>query len=554
MVPRCVTCVAFALLVEGALAPHAACAKDHWRRVVTPRFTLYSAAHPDDVTRTAYQLEAMAVVLGRFGLGAPTGCRPRTVLIGFPERKAFDPHRPIRDGRPIKVEGYCVQLPFGRWIGYLESEERGRLISRHEFAHTVVADAFWRVPVSLNEGMAEFLSTFQVQADEVAFGHPLDAHRFIVQSSELLALDQLLAPDAEAVNALDHEAQAVFYAESWALVHYLARNGFDGLIRFVQSIASGDEPRLAFADAFPSEDWDQIPRRLKSYVDVDVLRYHIVEADDLAIPPASAVVLQDVSPGEVMANIGLWRLESDADPSGTERCFDQALAEAPGHGLALVGQGMMALGQERFDVAGERLRSGAAGTPDAQTLFIAGFGLLQLAQESRRAGRGGLTEEAYALLERSVALDSTDATALAWYGRAGAALGDYSDAVIRALERASRALPSDPVLAADLASTLARVGAVRRSSAIRSGFTRVAPGTDPRSDASGANARDSVMRDYNLGVAAANQGRYARAIEFFQRVVAAREGALSDSAAAIIRRLDGRPEQVAPAGSAPKRK
>ncbi len=457
------------LLACPALCSHAAGAEGRWYRVVTPHFTYFSASHPQDVTRNALELESMAATLGHYGLGAPVGCRPRTVLIGFPDRKSFDPHRPLADGHPVKIAGYCVHSEFGAWIGYLETEELGRRIARHEFAHTVVSDAFWHVPLCLNEGMAEFLSTFQVQDDQATFGHPLDWACYVVQSRDLLSLDELFGLRSESLRTLSPDAMGLFYAESWALVHYLARDGFAALVEFVQTVANGTEPKSAFARAFPGESWASTPGRLKSYVDVDVQRYHRIPSASLAVPAAGDLDLHEASPGEVSAHTGLWRLRSDVEPAGTAECFDLALSQAPDLGLALAGRGIWDLRQERHDEAEKSLRQAATGSPDALTLFIAGYGLLRLARDSVRAGGREMAQEAYSLLKRSVAMDSTDATALAWYARAGAESGDYSDDVIRALERASEALPSNPVLASDLASILARVGAARRSGQAREG-------------------------------------------------------------------------------------
>ena len=524
------------LLALLVVVPVPSRAEHQWRRVETPYFTLFSAAHPDDVSREAHQLESMAHVLEHLGLGAPVGCRPKTVLVAFPDRKTLNA-RPSPRGRPTDVVGYCVHLPFGHWIGFVGSEEDGRIVARHEFAHTVTSDVFWRVPPCLSEGLAELLSTFQMKDTHAEFGHPLALSRLRVQYLDLYSLDELFGVSSAALDSLDTESRAVFYAESWALVHYLARDGFDALFRFAQALANGEKAKGAFERAFPSEDWAATPRRLKSYVEADVERHHRVRTERVALPSASASAIREVSSAEVHANVGLWRMYSD-DPTWIEESFDQALRDAPGLGLALAGKGLIALTQRRYEAAEENLRRASVDSSNAQVLFISGVGLRRLAFESGRAGRGGLGEEAFHLLKRSVALDSTDANALAWYARAGFEHDDNSEHVIRALRRASVALRSDPILATDLASILVRMGEVEGAREALSMPVRV-PGTTERVHSGAMSPYDSLITIYNRAVVAANEGEFGRASRLFERVAAASEGEMRDSAQMMVRLLRG---------------
>ena len=129
----------------------------------------------------------------------------------------------------------------------------------HEYVHSLTADATRRLPAWANEGLAEFYSTFRSDPSgrTVERGRPVTQHVALLRQSPLIPLDTLLAVDRESPYYNEQSKQGIFYAESWALVHYLA-NGTNGsrrpqLADYLSRLAGGMPIDDSFRAAFHSD-------------------------------------------------------------------------------------------------------------------------------------------------------------------------------------------------------------------------------------------------------------------------------------------------------------
>ena len=250
-----------AALYLAALTARPALAAPRWLCAQSPHFELYSSSDRDSVARLGGALETMAEILGEAGLGRRTAARPVTVIIGFPDKNSFTPHLPVIDGRRASFAGYVIHNPYGNWIGYGEYDERGRMVAQHEYVHTIVNQVFRHLPLTLNEGFADYLSTFRAEPSLAEFGHPIPWYRAAIQEMSLRPLDEMFEIDAAALHKLSGDEQSLFYAESWAFVHYLLRADATGgrFTQFMRAAAEGGPIRSAFARYYPDETWDKIP-------------------------------------------------------------------------------------------------------------------------------------------------------------------------------------------------------------------------------------------------------------------------------------------------------
>jgi hypothetical protein len=122
------------------------------------------------------------------------------------------------------------------------------MVAQHEYAHTIVNQVFRHLPLTLNEGFAEYLSTFRADDQLAEFGHPISWHRAAIQTMRLRSLDEMFSFDVASLNQLQGDDQALFYAESWAFVHYLLRADVTGgrFTQFMRAAADGTPIRSAF--------------------------------------------------------------------------------------------------------------------------------------------------------------------------------------------------------------------------------------------------------------------------------------------------------------------
>jgi len=483
--------VALSCVVMMLLAPAVARPEPTWYRARTKHFTLYSADARNTVRDQARELERMVQVIALTGLGSESGDHPRTVIIAFPNHRSFEPHIPVVGDRPLNIAGYVTAQPFGHWIGYEGDDPRGRSVEFHEYTHTIVAEVFSRVPSCLNEGLAEFFSTFEMEEDVVRYGFPMPGHNRTLLEMEPLSMDELFASQPGTGAMSDPERMHLFYAESWALVHMLAtqNGGTARFLEFVQSIANATSARAAFQAAYPDLAWDGMPSRLRSYVDTGHMG---VFERKLTEPLAEDAVEVDAAPpGEVPAQVGLWRsYEKGLDRSETAHWFDDALARSPDLPLARAGQGVLALLDDRDADAAGRFAAVATSASDAEALSISGIGLIIVGRKTEKGGEAWV-KQGEQTLRRVLAIDAHDAMAREWLAESDAA------------SHASAARDS-------------AAGAVR--------------------------AHNFAVDDYNRGVEAANHEDYEAAVKFFQQARDGGEGDLRDAAEQRLRELAGAAE------------
>src|SRR5947209_16570698 len=96
----------------------------------------------------------------------------------------------------------------------------------------------------IREVMAELYSTFKVNGDrKINLGLPVVDHIYELRQSRFLTIPELFAIKTDSDDYHEGNRRSIFYAESWALVHYLimGNNGkrVPQLQKFIVGINSG---------------------------------------------------------------------------------------------------------------------------------------------------------------------------------------------------------------------------------------------------------------------------------------------------------------------------
>ena len=132
----------------------------------------------------------------------------------------------------------------------------------HEAFHAYLANFVYppaedRVPLWLNEGLAQIFETAILEAGELRIGHP-DKQRLTrlqtdFRKGESLSLDELLRAGSDkfvVAHASDRQVSDRYYLTSWALAFYLTFDrklvGTPALDQYVHRLKSGADPRKAF--------------------------------------------------------------------------------------------------------------------------------------------------------------------------------------------------------------------------------------------------------------------------------------------------------------------
>ncbi len=230
-----------ALCVLSAASPALA-----WSVARSEHFEIYAQAGPREAL-AAHQWFAQLRAFFAAQTGAPVSGRPRLRVIGFASTQEFAPYRlrPASDAYYIGADNrdYIV-LP-----GLTPREFR---MAAHEYAHLTLHAAGARLPAWLSEGLAEFYSTLEFSANTGTLGGEIAAHTQTLRRRPWLPVESLLAAPREMPGRLNRDEAALFYAQSWALVHLLTlapayRPGFPHL---VEAILRGEPSRDAFARVY----------------------------------------------------------------------------------------------------------------------------------------------------------------------------------------------------------------------------------------------------------------------------------------------------------------
>lgn len=250
-------------------------AKDTWISVRTKNFFLLGNGGEKDIKKVGLKLEQFREVFThlfpnmRFNTPVPT-----TVIV-FKSDSSYAPFKPSRT-----TAGYFQAGPDVNYITLkteLHGEQDPFSVIFHEYTHLLVNNTFDQAPVWFNEGLAEYYSSFDIAEDQkVTLGAPIGSHVFLLRESKMLPLRTLFEVDHRSPHYNEANKQNIFYAQSWALMHYLivGQTGrVDQLGKFVQLIASKIPVDQAFQQAFQTP-FEAMEKDLRNYIKKD--RYNVI--------------------------------------------------------------------------------------------------------------------------------------------------------------------------------------------------------------------------------------------------------------------------------------
>lgn len=347
-------------------AHHPALAKDNWTSVRSKNFFLVGNAEEKEIRQVAVRLEQFRDVFSRlFPRMAFTSPVPTTVIV-FKSDSSYKPFRPVADGKRIAVAGYFQP---GRDVNYitLTTENRGEdsyTTIFHEYVHLLVNNTLGKtsVPPWFNEGIAEYYSTFDIEDDrKVYLGKLISHHLELLRTSQLVPLDKLFAVDYYSLERNKHNARGLFYAQSWALIHYLIQ-GNEGKRRpqlgtFVNLLRQNTPLETAFRQAFQT-DYAGMLKEFQNYIQRHSYQIQIALFEK-KLEFDSEMTTAPVSEAEALAYLGdlLYHIHR---PEDAEPKLQEALALDPKLAMAHASLGMVFMEQKKIPEARAQLEQAIA--------------------------------------------------------------------------------------------------------------------------------------------------------------------------------------------------
>jgi tetratricopeptide (TPR) repeat protein len=337
---------------------------ERWRSIRTNNLYLVGNAEEEELRQAAIWLEFFHSSFARLISRTVIDPTVPTTVIVFRNDAAFIPFKPLYQGRPANVAGYFQP---GRDMNYIAMslERRGRnplSTAFHEYVHLHLLNNFQNVPLWLNEGMAEFYGSIVSESGDAILGNPQPHYIRLLRTQGILPLNTFIGIDQSSPHYNEQDKNGVFYAQSWAMVHYLMMG--DGgrrksqFRRFLSLASQGESMEKALQNAFGLS----LGGAERGFV--EYLRNGDLPSERLEIGiggPQSAIAMQrtTVSEGEANFYLGDLLAHIHRDDSA-EKYFKQAISLEPNFLPAHASFGLLCMRQNRVVEAKKYLERAAS--------------------------------------------------------------------------------------------------------------------------------------------------------------------------------------------------
>jgi tetratricopeptide (TPR) repeat protein len=370
-------------------------AAEQWTVVRSPNFELFTTSGEGAGREAVRYFEQVRSFFREVAASEMQPSR-RIRLVGFRSEKEFQPYRNREFGRAYYARGHDQE--------YIVMSRLGAdvfPVAVHEYCHLLVEHSGMKLPLWLNEGLAELYSTLKPLGGQLSVGQLPPGPYELVRSRKLLDLATLTSVDHKSRHYRDKDLAQLFYAQSWALTHMLelSPDYRPRMSDFLSALHSGVTQQAAFEQAF-GKSFDQIQKDLEAYLRRDSLFQALfkVKLEKVAEDPEVRVA-DRLETGLLLAGL----LAATRKQKEAEQAYTQLAQEFPQRWEVPEALAYLALGEgSREGARSHFARAVQLGNTNPK-LYI-DYALL-LSQEP------GSRSEAIPLLEKAVALkpDSVDA-------------------------------------------------------------------------------------------------------------------------------------------------
>ncbi len=283
--------------------------RENWIEIKSPHYTIYSNAGEHDGRRVAAQFEEIRALFEqsfpklRVDFGKPS------IVYVLKDENSLKLLMPAygQNKNAMKIAGF-YQLSNDKNFAVVRADVTGTgtnpyHVMYHEWAHGLFRLNYRGLPLWLDEGLAEYWGGSDIDNKEGRVGMADAAQLRVLHQNTFLPISTLVSIDASSplYNRQDHAG--MFYAESWAIVHYfsLAPQVRDQhlLDKYLAALQATDDPIEAANRSFG--DLKKLGEKLEAYTRQSSFLYqrvavnsNISEKDFAArhLSPAEGLVAQ----------------------------------------------------------------------------------------------------------------------------------------------------------------------------------------------------------------------------------------------------------------------
>ncbi len=348
---------------------------DKWRHLQSPNFELYSRNSDRESRDLLHNLELLrAEFIDRFKVVERT--KLDVTVYFFQQLTDFRIYSPDTFSKSGFFRGFYIGGPDRAMISVapIDNWEDSRPLIFHEYVHHLFQVMEQDPPVWFNEGMAELLAGIRIEGDRLEIGRPHAGRLMALRAEKLLPLETLFAVDHDSKIYTSNDHTGLFYAESWALLHYwyFGDSGLkpEAVERFLRvagnrKIAAKVNLRAFFRECF-AMDYPDMLNRLDRYVVSGSYRFGREAAPTIAA--ASTYAVRPVPREELRVRLAELAVRANRAPEGTMALL-QASTATPPDPRALDALGADALLQH--DEAGAKEKWGRAVAAGSRNAAVA---------------------------------------------------------------------------------------------------------------------------------------------------------------------------------------
>ena len=361
-----------ALLGTLASASHAE-NRPAWSEVRSPNFIVVTNANERQGRRTAYQFEMIRAVFRDFFGQANNSQEPPVTIVAAKDEKTLKTLLPEFWERKGSAHPAGVYLNTGdTGANYIALQLDVSLNEDayepfepvyHEYVHYLTRRLVPHWPLWLVEGFAEFYGNIRIKGDQVFIGAPSTSHMLFLQQTSLLPISTLFDANSSSPYYNEKSKTSIFYAESWALTHYLtirdAKDKTHRLNEFLALLAKGVDQKEAAAKTIG--DYHSLESELRKYV-----RRSELDAAPVSLPKLDQNTfrvrgLSDPESLSVRADF----MAHDSHYSEAQAMLEEALKLNPKLSAACESMSFISLQQQNLDQATKSAEQAIALNPQS---------------------------------------------------------------------------------------------------------------------------------------------------------------------------------------------
>ncbi|HKF49600.1 MAG TPA: tetratricopeptide repeat protein [Terracidiphilus sp.] len=261
-----------------------AAAPEQWTEVRSPHFTVITNDGEKQGRHVLDQFERMRWVFQTLFPNVRQDASTPIEVIAAKNSKTFqglEPEAYLAKGQ-ITLGGYFLRTQYRNYVLLRmdAQEEHPFATVYHEYTHFEFSKSSEWMPLWLNEGLAEFFQNTEIRNKDVLLGEPSRDNILFLRQQSLIPLPVLFKVDQSSPYYHEEHKGGVFYAEAWALTHFLQisdrENKTHRLDDYINHLAQHEDAVTAAEKAFG--DLKKLQSELQGYIQMGTYKQFVMSS------------------------------------------------------------------------------------------------------------------------------------------------------------------------------------------------------------------------------------------------------------------------------------